>query len=176
MDRRDSEKTRERIVIVDEHDEVIGEEDKERCHDGEGILHRGFLCMVFNKTGELYLTRRSDSKKLWPGFWDGSSASHLHQGEDYVQASRRRLREELGIAAQDIEFAFKFRYKAVYRSIGIEHEICAVTIIRGISIDDIIPNHLEISAVRVADLKLLIEEVRNNGKQYIPGSLWHWST
>lgn len=168
MEKRSGEKDRERIVVVDDHDEVVGEEDKERCHDGEGILHRGFLCMVFNKSGELYLARRSDNKRLWPGFWDGTIASHLLQGEDYVQASRRRLHQELGIVAADIEYAFKFRYKAVYRNIGTEHEICAVTIIRGIIVDDIIPNRAEISAVRMADLKILIEEIRGNGRQYTP--------
>lgn len=168
MERQTTEKERERIVIVDDHDEVLGEEDKEKCHDGEGILHRGFLCMVFNRTGELYLARRSDKKRLWPGFWDGTIASHVHQGEDYVQASRRRLYQELGIAVSQVEYGFKFRYKALYRNIGTEHEICAVTIVRGISADDIIPSRSEISAVRMADLKILIEEVRGTGREYTP--------
>lgn len=168
MERDIGEKDRERIVVVDDHDEVIGEEDKERCHDGEGILHRGFLCMVFNKSGELYLAKRSDHKRLWPGYWDGTIASHLRQGEDYIQASRRRLDEELRIVVPDVEYAFKFRYKAAYRNIGTEHEICAVTIIRGVVVDDIIPNRAEISAVRIADLKILIEEIRGNGRQYTP--------
>ncbi len=35
----------EQIVIVDENDNYIGEEEKEKCHDGSGILHRGFLAM-----------------------------------------------------------------------------------------------------------------------------------
>lgn len=38
----------EHIVIIDEKDNCIGEEEKEKCHDGNGILHRGFLAMVFN--------------------------------------------------------------------------------------------------------------------------------
>lgn len=165
---RNREKERERIVIVNERDEELGDEDKERCHDGEGILHRGFLCMVFNNSGELYLARRSERKRLWPGFWDGSVASHLHPGEDYTEASRRRLNFELGIHPGNVEYAFKFRYKASYRSIGTEYEICGVTIVRGIEADDITPNRSEIAAVRTADLKLLIEEVRGNSKQYTP--------
>ena len=39
----------QQIVIVDEDDNLIGEEEKEKCHDGNGILHRGFLVMIFNK-------------------------------------------------------------------------------------------------------------------------------
>jgi hypothetical protein len=80
------------IIVVDEDDNVIGEEDKEKCHDGDGILHRAFLAMVFNRAGELLLTRRSMSKKLWPQYWDGTVASHTVRGEDYEQASRRRLK------------------------------------------------------------------------------------
>jgi isopentenyl-diphosphate delta-isomerase len=159
---------REQIVIVDEHDRVLGEEDKEKCHDGEGILHRAFLAMVFNRAGELLLARRSDQKRLWPGFWDGSAASHVFHGEDYVQASRRRLQEELGIVAENIEYAFKFQYKAGYRDLGTEHEICAVTIVRGVSFERIQPDPGEISAVRTADLKALIQEIRADGRQYTP--------
>jgi isopentenyl-diphosphate delta-isomerase len=159
---------REQITIVDEHDTVLGEEDKEKCHDGAGILHRGFLAMVFNRAGELLLTRRSDHKRLWPGFWDGSVASHVFRDEDYVQASRRRLREELGIEAREVEYAFKFRYRAEYRNIGTEQEICAVTIVRGVTADAFLPNRSEISAVRTADLKALIDEIRGDGKQYTP--------
>lgn len=159
---------KEQIVIVDEHDRVIGQEDKEKCHDGEGILHRAFLAMVFNKAGELLLTRRSDQKRLWPGFWDGSAASHVFPGEDYVQASRRRVREELGIAVDDIEYAFKFRYKAGYLGLGTEHEICAVTIARGVVFENLRPDPDEITSVRSADLKDLIQEIRGDGKQYTP--------
>jgi isopentenyl-diphosphate delta-isomerase len=158
----------ERIVIVDPLDQILGEEDKEKCHDGDGILHRGFLAMVFNREGELLLTRRSVKKRLWPGFWDGSVASHLFSGEDYVQASIRRLRQELGISVENMEYAFKFRYQAGYGSIGTEHEICAVTIVRGVGIESVRPDSDEIAEIRTADLKALIEEVRENGRRYTP--------
>jgi isopentenyl-diphosphate delta-isomerase len=159
---------REKIVIVDEHDAALGEEDKEKCHDGSGILHRGFLAMVFTAAGELLLTRRSDKKRLWPGFWDGSVASHVFKDEDYIQATTRRLREELSIRAHEIEYAFKFRYRAEYGTIGTEYEICAVTIVRGVDPGSVIPDRNEISAVRSADLKALIQEIRSDGKSYTP--------
>ncbi|OGW39099.1 MAG: hypothetical protein A2010_12745 [Nitrospirae bacterium GWD2_57_9] len=163
-----NEQEKKRIVIVDEHDRVLGTEDKEKCHSGEGILHRAFLAMVFNRSGELVLTRRSDRKRLWPGFWDGSVASHLFPGEGYVQASRRRLQEELGIETGDPEYAFKFRYKAGYGAIGTEHEICAVTIVRGIGLDALAPDRNEISEVTTVDLKALIDEVRRDERAYTP--------
>lgn len=158
----------EQIVVVDEHDVVLGTEEKDRCHDGEGILHRGFLAMIFDATGALLLTRRSAEKRLWPGYWDGSVASHVLEGEDYVQASRRRLREELGIDAPGIEYSFKFRYKVGYGSAGTEHEICAVTIARGIPLTALSADEREISEVRSVDLKALIEQVRSSPDGYTP--------
>src|SRR5574340_1522629 len=121
----------ELIVTVDELDNVIGTEDKEKCHDGEGILHRAFLAMVFDASGNLILAKRSEKKRLWPGFWDGTVASHLFSDEDYAGASKRRLLEELGLETNSVKYLFKFRYKVGYKNIGTEHEICAVTAVYG---------------------------------------------
>ncbi len=159
---------REQIVTVDENDNVIGEEDKERCHDGEGILHRGFLAMVFNDAGDLLLTRRSNKKRLWPGFWDGSVASHLHRGEDYERASIRRLREELGLLTEEARYDFKFHYKVGYNGLGTEHEICGVTVIRGVETNGLSYDRDEISEVRLVDVDVVMREIRMNGHRYTP--------
>ncbi len=172
------EKQEEQIVTVDENDNVTGEEDKGKCHDGEGILHRGFLAMVLNNAGELLLTRRSDQKRLWPGFWDGSVASHVFRGEDYELASMRRLREEIGLVTDQVRYAFKFRYKVGYNGVGTEHEICAVTIVRGIEMGALLYDRNEISEVRLMDLNALVKEIKGNGHIYTPWlvlALEHWS-
>jgi isopentenyl-diphosphate Delta-isomerase len=162
------EKQEERIVTVDENDNVIGEEAKEKCHDGGGILHRGFLAMVLNNAGELLLTRRSDKKRLWPGFWDGSVASHVFRGEDYEHASMRRLREEIGLVTDQVRYTFKFRYKVGYNGVGTEHEICAVTIVRGVETDSLFYDRNEISEVRLVDLNALMKAIKRNGHFYTP--------
>lgn len=161
---------RERIVIVDEDDNCIGEEDKEKCHDGEGILHRAFLAMVFNGKGELMLARRSGEKRLWPGFWDGTVASHLFMGEDYEQASRRRLAEEIGLTAGEVRYLFKFHYKVGYRDKGTENEICAVTRVDGIDERDLSPAPSEISEIRTIRLDDLARETEGsrNRHEYVP--------
>jgi isopentenyl-diphosphate delta-isomerase len=162
------EKQEERIVTVDENDNVTGEEGKEKCHDGEGILHRGFLVMVLNSAGELLLTRRSDKKRLWPGYWDGSVASHVLRGEDYEHASSRRLRDEIGLVTDQVRYAFKFHYKVGYNGVGTEHEICAVTIVRGIETDALSCDRNEISETRRMDLNALMKDIRRNGHLYTP--------
>ncbi len=114
------------IITVNEKDEPIGLEDKEKCHDGNGILHRAFLIMVFNERGELMLARRSAKKRLWPGFLDGTVASHPREGESYEVAAFRRVKKELGITPKMIRMLFKFRYQIPYIDVGSENEICAV--------------------------------------------------
>ena len=158
----------ERIIVVDEDDNVIGEEDKEKCHDGAGILHRAFLAMVFNRSGELLLTRRSMAKRLWPGYWDGTVASHTVKGEDYEQASRRRLKQEIGLAAYDVQYLFKFRYHMRYKNVGSENEICAVTVVHGADEGRIAPDRSEISDVRAVTLQDLRNEVMACGADYTP--------
>lgn len=156
------------IVVVDEHDNFIGEEEKEKCHDGGGILHRGFLAMIFNHAGELLLARRSAGKRLWPGFWDGTVASHVIKGEDYILASKRRLGEEIGLVTNDIEYLFKFHYKVGYMDIGTENEICAVTVVKSVETDMISPNREEISDIRFTRLSELEEELGKTGNGYTP--------
>jgi isopentenyl-diphosphate delta-isomerase len=158
----------EQIIVVDEDDNVIGEEDKEKCHDGDGILHRAFLSMVFNRSGELLLTRRSMVKRLWPGYWDGTVASHTLKGEDYEQASRRRLKQEIGLVADNVQYLFKFRYNVRYKNIGSENEICAVTVVRDVDDNRIAPDRKEISDVRAVAIQDLRNEVRAHESDFTP--------
>ncbi len=168
MNQEGDEEEMEHIVIVDKRDNFLGEEEKEKCHDGNGILHRGFLAMVFDNTGDLLLTRRSEGKRLWPGFWDGTVASHVIKGEDYIQASRRRLSQEIGLTAGNIQYMFKFHYQARYKNIGSENEICAVTMVNGIDAGSISVNNDEISAVKTIALESLMEDINKNEHKYTP--------
>jgi isopentenyl-diphosphate delta-isomerase len=158
----------EQIVIVDEEDNYLGEEEKEKCHDGNGILHRAFLAMVFNRRGELLLTRRSSKKRLWPGFWDGSVASHVWKGEDYEGASKRRLRREIGLATDSVRYMFKFHYRIGYKDLGAENEICAVTTVTGIDQSIISPDPEEISEIKVVPPKPFLREIRSKRDLYTP--------
>jgi isopentenyl-diphosphate Delta-isomerase len=158
----------ELIVTVDEFDNVIGTEDKEKCHDGEGILHRAFLAMVFDASGKLVLARRSEKKRLWPGFWDGTVASHLLSGEDYIKASRRRLAEEIGLTAPSVKYLFKFRYKVPYKDVGTEHEICAVTALHGVDARKLRPDIGEIAEIRLIGVEELLKEMRSREETFAP--------
>ena len=115
------------LILVDEHDTVIGHESKDNVHRGSGMLHRAFSVFLFNGPGRVLLHRRSGQKHLWPGFWTNSCCSHPRRGEDYASAARRRLFEELGVTAE-LSWLYQFQYAARFGSRGAERELCAVLI------------------------------------------------
>ena len=95
----------ERLILVDSLDNEIGTMSKIDCHQGEGRLHRAFSVFLFNAKGELLIQQRSALKKLWPLFWSNSCCSHPREGENITEAVNRRLLDELGIEAVDLELS-----------------------------------------------------------------------
>ncbi len=151
----------EKIIIVDKDDNVLGIEDKDKCHDGKGILHRAFVAMVLNSKNQILVTRRSKQKRLWPGFLEASIASHVRENETYESAAERRMFEELGIKCK-AEYKFKFHYRAEYNKEGSENEICAVLVCK--TDEEIKENPNEISEINFLD----ISELDTKDKNYSP--------
>lgn len=120
----------EPLILVDEQDRQVGALDKSSCHDGDGMLHRAFSLFVFNAEGETLLQRRHPDKRLWPGFWSNACCSHPRDGELLEDAVVRRAEQELGLVVVP-EFLFKFQYRASFRDVGTEFELCSVFVSHG---------------------------------------------
>jgi isopentenyl-diphosphate delta-isomerase len=135
----------EPLILVDAADREIGHLDRARCHAGRGVRHRAFSLLIFNRSGELLLQQRAPSKRLWPLYWSNSCCSHPRRAESMETATRRRLREELGLSCP-LHFLFKFEYQAQFDSAGAEHELCWVLVGRATS--QVTINPAEISAWR----------------------------
>ena len=161
----------EKLILVDEDDRERGQLSKAACHDGDGVLHRAFSAFLFNAAGELLLQQRASSKRLWPGFWSNSCCSHPRQGESMATATRRRLDEELNLAA-DLRFVYKFRYQAAYRDLGSEHELCHVFL--GRIDDDVRPNAEEIAAIRFVSTAALDAELAQHPERFTPWFKMEW--
>lgn len=161
----------EELILVDADDREIGFQSKASCHDGDGILHRAFSVFLFNDAGELLLQQRSESKRLWPGFWSNTCCSHPRRGETMQIATRRRLRDELNVEGA-LEFVYKFSYQANYRNLGAEHELCHVYVGRQAS--DASANAHEIAAVRYASPEALSRELDDNEQQFTPWFRLEW--
>ena len=81
--------------IVDAHDHVIGQAPRRQVH-AQNLLHRAVHVIVHDAAGRVFLQQRSHVKDTFPGCWDSSCSGHLDSGENYLQAARRELGEELG--------------------------------------------------------------------------------
>lgn len=157
---------KEIILKVDKNDNVVGAISKDTAHDERGILHRAFLVIVFNKKGEILLAKRSKLKRLWPGFWDGSVASHQRKKETLMKAVKRKLKEEINLRPRKVKSLFKFYYRNVFRKTGSEKEICHVFQVT--TKNKIVPNKKEIAAIQWQDPKKLKTDIKKAPQKYTP--------
>ncbi len=112
--------SKENVVLVDKNDNQIGLMPKMEAHL-KGILHRAFSVFLFNSQNQISLQKRSANKYHSGGLWTNTCCSHPRDGENIIDAGKRRLFEEMGINT-DLKVAFNFIYKAELENGLIEHE------------------------------------------------------
>lgn len=154
-----------KVILVNEKDEPIGLKEVKEAHKGKGILHRAFSIFVFNEKGELLLQQRSKQKFLWPGCWSDTCASHPQEGESPTRSASKRLKEELGFTCK-LRYIGKLRYKANYKTIGAEKEVCWVFF--GKYKGKIVPNPKEVAEIRWIPLQQLKRAIAQNPGRYTP--------
>ena len=161
----------EELILVDDSDNQIGYLNKQQCHDGDGILHRAFSLFVFNTKGEVLLQKRSANKRLWPLFWSNSCCSHPRKGESMEGATRRRLAEELDIHAE-LEFVYKFSYRAKFGEVGSENELCSVFL--GSTDKTYSANANEVAEARFVSVDVLQNELQTSPDEFTPWFKMEW--
>lgn len=118
----------ELIVLLDEAHQPIGSAPKLASHHANTPLHLAFSCYIFNDTGELLVTQRAHTKKVWPGVWTNSVCGHPAPDESLTDAIKRRAAYELGITElHDIKVMLEeYRYQTPPFNGIIENEFCPV--------------------------------------------------
>jgi 16S rRNA (adenine1518-N6/adenine1519-N6)-dimethyltransferase len=86
----------ERFPVVDECDRQIGAASRAEVH-ARGLRHRAIHAFVFDRTGRLFLQKRSRWKDVHPGKWDSSASGHVEDGCGYDETAAREIAEELGV-------------------------------------------------------------------------------
>ena len=157
----------EYVILVDQNDNPIGKEEKVKCHLPNGKLHRAFSALIFNGEEKLLLTKRSESKMLWPNDWDGTVASHPRESETYVSSAERRMPEEIGIDCK-MSYVNKFEYHVPYKDIGSENEFCGTLIGTIDSFDNSRLIKDEISDIKWINPDELKNELEQNRDAYCP--------
>ncbi len=111
----------DKVILVDEQDNVLGSMDKMEAHR-QGILHRAFSILIFNSKGELLLQKRSRNKYHSGGLWTNACCSHPTLNESIDDATRKRLKYEMGIDLQPT-YVYKFIYECKLNEDLTEHEL-----------------------------------------------------
>ena len=152
----------EHVILVDANDRAVGTMEKMEAHR-KGILHRAFSVLIFNDAGQVLLQKRSKSKYHSSGLWTNTCCSHPLPGESMEDATRRRLREEMGIDLQPT-FSYSFLYKAPLDHGLIEHELDHVFVGTFNGSPNI--NRKEVEDWKYVDLKWLKEDILKNPSDY----------
>lgn len=152
------------LIVVDKDGDQIGQATREECHKGEGKPHLAFMAFVVDKNKNIILTRRSNKKSLWGGYWDASVVSHVLAGETAVMAANRRGKEELGIETDFTDLG-AFYYFAKYNG-DAENEYCHVLV--GKTVEEISPNPVEISEIKRINLQDLKDDIIIHKVKYAP--------
>ena len=174
-DQAQKEMMEENCIVVDDNDQIIGQESKVNCHLNEGKLHRAFSVLLFDSNNKLLIQQRADEKITFPSIWANSCCSHpLYQNgeqngiEGAKSAAIRKLTQELGIKMGkirlgDLNFITKMHYKSRADEKWIEHEVDYIFVVKmDVQIN---PNSNEIQRIKYVDKKELdnLFEMSNNG-------------
>ncbi len=98
------------VTIVDEANRRTGAAPRQEMRQRR-LIHRASYVFVFNSRGELFVHRRAPDKDVYPGYWDPAAGGVVLDGEEYEEAARRELSEELGITGVPLTFAFEFYHE-----------------------------------------------------------------
>lgn len=150
------------LILVDENDKPAGRMEKLQVHE-QGLLHRAFSVFIFNKKGELLLQQRSDNKYHSAGLWSNTCCSHPEFGEETKEAAEKRLKEEMGLDCE-LEFKFKFIYKAIFENGLTEYELDHVYF--GFSDELPKPNSQELKDWKYLSLEKLEKEILHIPQNY----------
>lgn len=99
----------ELVDVVDEQNRVVGVVPRGELR-ARNLLHRCTYVLVLNPRGELYVHRRTETKDVYPGFFDVCAGGVNAAGESYEGCAARELGEELGVTAEPT-FRFLHRYE-----------------------------------------------------------------
>ncbi|MCU0359866.1 MAG: isopentenyl-diphosphate Delta-isomerase [Bacteroidia bacterium] len=152
----------EYVILVNEKDEALGNMEKMEAHE-KGLLHRALSVFIFNSKKQLLLQRRALHKYHSAGLWSNTCCSHPRPHEMTATAAKRRLAEEMGMAAS-LEHKDEFIYKVSLEKGLIEHEYDHVYI--GFSETDPIINTEEVMDYKWISLEELNNDLAQHPEHY----------
>ena len=166
-----------KVIVVNKKDQILDYQDKEKCHQKKGVLHRAFSIVVINGHREILLQQRSKYKMLWPLFWSNTCCSHpnaknakkenaKNAKKNLITQAEQKLKEEMGFTIS-LKPIFKFEYQAKYKDVGVENELTTV-LLGKYKEQKIKPDKNEVADYCWVSLDKLNKEIKKRPEIYTP--------
>ena len=152
----------ENVILVDKNDTQIGLMSKLDAHK-KGILHRAFSVFVLNNNNEIMLQKRAYNKYHSAGLWTNTCCSHQREGENSIEAGKRRLLEEMGFETE-LKIITSFIYKVEFENGLTEHELDYLLI--GKYLKSPVINKQEVADWKWMKVELIADDIKLNPNNY----------
>jgi isopentenyldiphosphate isomerase len=157
--------TKQRIVIVNDQDELIGH--KERGTIIKADIYRASALWVTNSRGDILLAQRQLGKRHDPGKWGPAVAGTVDEGESYEDNIIKEAEEEIGL--KDIKPVFgpkrhindEYNYFCQWYTLTIDKPA-----------EDFIIQEEEVQQVRWFTRSEIEKELRKHPEKYLKGLDW----
>ena len=152
----------ENVILVDKNDTQIGLMSKLDAHK-KGILHRAFSAFILNNNNEIMLQKRAYNKYHSAGLWTNTCCSHQREGENSIEAGKRRLEEEMGFETE-LKIITSFIYKVKFENGLTEHELDYLLI--GKFFKSPVINKQEVADWKWMKIELIADDIKLNPNNY----------
>ena len=100
---RDEEHDQRAIEVMDDANRPLAVLPKEVVHR-QMLKHRSVQILIFDGDKKVYLQKRTERKRYFPGRWDVSARSHPSVGESAFDAAARALYNELNLEVESLNY------------------------------------------------------------------------
>lgn len=95
----------ETLDLVDENDTVIWKERRSIVYQNGWNNFRVVNGFLVNSKWQLWIPKRTSTKKIFPNALDMSAAGHVESGENYLEAFKREVQEELNLDIDSLKYS-----------------------------------------------------------------------
>jgi len=149
-----------KIIIVDENDNIIGSKERATLKDNE--IYRVSALWITNSKNEILLARRHHTKSNHPNCWGPAVSGTVDEGETYETNILKETKEELGLTGVQPILGPKTKLE------NVNHFTQWYTLTLDKNIEDFIFQKEEVEELKWFSKKEFLENFQTNPKEFIP--------